>query len=79
MAHQRNLGELPVMHNQPACIHLRSKAMYVTGELETSHVDEVDSHNQNCWCNKTQHTTGPNNELVSRILCVEGRECYVAR
>jgi hypothetical protein len=65
--------QLPV--TQPACIHLRSKAMYVTGSLRNpDHPDEAGS--QYCWCNRTQHTLGPDHEQVARPDCISGRECY---
>jgi hypothetical protein len=59
----------------PACIHLRSKAMYVTGDIKNpNHPDEEGS--QYCWCNKTQHVVGPDQVQVERCSCVPGRECY---
>jgi hypothetical protein len=69
--------ELPVI-GQPACIHLRSKAMYVTGEMNPAHMDERANHWQHCWCNRTQHTVGPDQATVGRSDCVPGRDCYVA-
>lgn len=66
-------AQLPVA--EPACIHLRSKAMYVTGSLKDSeHPDEAGS--QSCWCNITQHVIGPDRSQVSRPACIAGRECY---
>ncbi len=60
---------------ETACIHLRSKAMYVTGELKNpEHPDEVGS--QDCWCNMTQHVKGPDQADVDRCACTPGRECY---
>lgn len=57
------------------CIHLRSKAMYVTGELKNpDHPDELGS--QDCWCNMTQHVKGPDQCDVDRCACTPGRECY---
>ena len=80
MAYSRTFGEtrLDVIEN-PACIHLRSKAVYVTGELEPQHLDEIDSHEHNCWCNLNQHVIGPDEAPVLRRSCVPGRQCYVAR
>ena len=61
--------------SEPGCIHLRSKAMYVTGELKNpEHPDEVGS--QDCWCNMTQHVKGPDQADVDRGACTSGRECY---
>lgn len=65
--------QLPV--TQPACIHLRSKAMYVTGSLrDYDHPDEAGS--QYCWCNMTQHVLGPDEASVDRRSCITGRGCY---
>ena len=41
--------------------------------------EEAESTRFNCWCNQTQHVMGPNNELVDRVTCVEGRDCYCPR
>ncbi len=58
-----------------ACIHLRSKAMYVTGELKNpEHPDEIGS--QDCWCNMTQHVKGPDQADVDRCACTPGRSCF---
>ena len=60
---------------ESSCIHLRSKAMYVTGELKNpEHPDELGS--QDCWCNMTQHVKGPDQADVDRCACTPGRECY---
>jgi hypothetical protein len=59
----------------PPCIHLRSKAMYVSGQHRVpEHPDEAGS--QHCWCNITQHVRGPDLETVDRPSCIPGRECY---
>lgn len=59
----------------PPCVHLRSKAMYVTGELRNpEHPDEVGG--QGCWCNITQHVIGPDQLHVNRYECINGRECF---
>lgn len=66
-------SQLPV--SQPACIHLRSKAMYVTGQLkDVEHPDEAGG--QYCWCNMTQHLVGPDQQHATRPACIAGRECY---
>ena len=60
---------------EAGCIHLRSKAMYVTGELKNpEHPDEEGS--QGCWCNVTQHVKGPDQADVDRCTCTPGRDCY---
>jgi hypothetical protein len=64
---------LPV--TAPPCIHLRSKAMYVTGSLHApDHPDEQGS--QHCWCNITQHVIGPDHKVVNRPNCIAGRSCF---
>jgi hypothetical protein len=60
----------------PACIHLRSKSMYVTGQVNPDDPNEPGANN--CWCNRTQHVIGPDSKLVDRVACTEGRECYHA-
>jgi hypothetical protein len=60
----------------PPCIHLRSKAMYVTGQTEPTDPDE--SGSDHCWCNQTQHVIGPDRQSVDRRDCTPLRECYRA-
>lgn len=59
----------------PACQHLRSKGMYVTGMLNPAeeHAEIGDGH---CWCNLNQNVIGPDDNLVSREGCQPGRTCY---
>lgn len=78
MSYKRTFDEpkLPVL---PACMFLRSKAIYVTGDPDPKTPEESESTRFNCWCNKTQHVMGPDNELVERASCVEGRDCYRPR
>ncbi len=64
---------------QPPCINLRSKAIYVTGNPDPQTPEEKGSTRFNCWCNKTQHTLGPDQGLVERAACVDGRGCFQAR
>ena len=59
-----------------ACLHLRSKGMCVTGELDPTSIGHSD---QNCWCNQTQGALGPDDQFVNRKNCIAGRLCYVAR
>jgi len=66
--------DLPEPITEPACIHLRSKAMYVTGEVDAAPTDEAGSHY--CWCNLTQHILGPDQADVDRRHCTPGRDCY---
>ena len=65
----------PLPITTPPCVHMRSKAMYVTGSVTApDHPDEEGS--QYCWCNMTQHTIGPDQEDVDRPRCIPGRPCY---
>ncbi|MCH2610177.1 MAG: hypothetical protein MK006_03815 [Pirellulales bacterium] len=74
MAFEKNY-EVPGLTDKPACIHLRSKAMYVTGSLyKPDHPDEEGA--QYCWCNVTQHIVGPDQEDVNRCDCTSNRGCY---
>ena len=66
---------LPEPVTMPPCALLRSKAIYVTGDLvNPDHPDEEGA--KYCWCNKTQHILGPDQKDVNQGDCVEGRECY---
>ncbi len=58
------------------CRHLRSKGMYITGQLNpAAEGNEVgDGH---CWCNQTQHALGPDDDFVGRDTCIAGRQCFV--
>ncbi|MBI1901237.1 MAG: hypothetical protein HYS13_09020 [Planctomycetia bacterium] len=64
---------------EPACRHLLSKGMYVTGQLDPA-VDDVehlgDGH---CWCALTQQAFGPDDQFVERAKCGPGRKCYEPR
>jgi len=74
MPYQRS-SDLPLrVLNGPLCRHLRSKAMYVTGEFCPQHVDEEGSHY--AWCNLTQHIVGPDEGDVDRACCTPNRPCY---
>lgn len=64
---------------QPPCMNLRSKAIYVTGDPDPRPTDDEGSTRFSCWCNRTQHVLGPDQELVDRSTCVEGRTCYRPR
>ena len=79
MSYERTIpGEQPTDTTEPACVYLRSKAIYVTGDLNPDHPDEKTSHDENCWCNITQHVIGPDDTEVSRVGCTNGRACFRA-
>ena len=78
MSYQRTFDD-PKLPLLPPCMYLRSKAIYVTGDPDPKTPEEADSTRFNCWCNKTQHVMGPDNVLVDRATCVDGRGCYESR
>lgn len=78
MAYKRYIDELS-LPQLPPCMFLRSKAIYVTGDPDPKSPDEIGSTRFNCWCNKTQHVMGPDNVLVERSTCIEGRDCFRPR
>lgn len=59
-----------------SCLHLRSKGMYVTGEVDPRSIGHSDGH---CWCAMTQAALGPDDKFVNRTDCISGRTCYVVR
>ena len=62
-----------------ACIHLRSKAMYVTGDPKNPYDPDGDGDgSQYCWCNLTQHVIGPDGAQVEKSKCISGRDCCEA-
>jgi hypothetical protein len=61
----------------PSCQHLRSKGMYVAGVMDPLN-DPNPMGDGYCWCNKTQHMLGPDDQLVERDLCTSSRKCYQA-
>ncbi len=76
MPYSRSFDELngPM---QPICRHLRSKAMYVSGQLEpTAEMEEMGSGH--CWCNHTQQLFGPDSRIADRRDCNSNRPCYEA-
>ncbi len=76
MAFEKRIGSQEPLPG-PACVHLRSKSMFVHGGLKA--VDNPDdAEGQYCWCNLTQHVLGPDQQHVGRCDCVDGRECFRA-
>ena len=59
----------------PACIHLRSKSMYVHGTIGQTELT-TESAAGACWCNTTQHYLGPDRDYANRQDCISGRSCY---
>ena len=78
MGHKRSF-DTPELRTRPVCSYLRSKAIYVTGDPDPQSYEEEGSTRFSCWCNQTQHILGPDQGLVDRSACVEGRECFMPR
>lgn len=77
MPYERNLDEEPSEPLQAICRHLRSKGMFVAGQVEPpAELEYMGSGH--CWCLKTQHVFGPDDKLVDRRACDNSRECYEA-
>lgn len=66
--------ELKVL-DQPACKHLRSKGMYITGLMNPAD-DPYGMGDGHCWCNETAGQLGPDRELADRARCNNLRSCY---
>ena len=67
--------DTPEVFSNPACVHLRNKAMCVTGQMESA-VPKDEEGSQYCWCNITQHILGPDQQDVNRRDCTCDRGCY---
>jgi hypothetical protein len=53
--------------------------MYVTGQLNPADDPYQPMSDGYCWCNLTQHALGPDDRLVDRESCIQGRSCYEPR
>ncbi len=74
MAFEKRYEAAPPLTGPP-CVFLRSKSIYVTGDVKDPfHPDETGAHY--CWCNLTQNVRGPDSQEVDRAMCVPGRECF---
>lgn len=62
---------------QIVCRHLRSKAIYVAGQMEPG-LEQETMGSGHCWCNHTQHVLGPDDQFVERRGCNSARPCYEA-
>jgi hypothetical protein len=60
-------------------MHLRSKAIYVTGNPDPPDAFETGSHRYSCWCNQTLRVMGPDGQPVERLACIAGRGCFESR
>lgn len=76
MPYERSLDE-PCEPLQPICRHLRSKAIYMAGQMEPP-ADMEQTGSGHCWCNHTAHLFGPDNQPVDRRGCDASRTCYEA-
>ena len=75
MAFMKTIDALPVVQDPP-CIHLRNKAMYVRGTVGDAEHFPDESGAGYCWCNMTQNVTGPDSQYANRPACISGRDCY---
>lgn len=78
MGYKRTFDEKEI-EKLPPCMNLRSKAIYVTGDPDPQSPEQEGSTRFNCWCNQTQHVVGPDQKLVDRHDCVDGRDCFKSR
>jgi hypothetical protein len=76
MPYERSFDE-PSEPLEPVCRHLRSKAIFVAGQMEPpAEIERMGSGH--CWCNMTQHVLGPDDLQVDRRECNATRTCYEA-
>lgn len=71
------MADESTLQRASACLHLRSKGMYVTGCMNPEEED-AEIGDGYCWCNRTQGMIGPDDGLVARAACASGRPCYEA-
>ena len=76
MPYERSLDE-PSEPLAVVCRHLRSKGIFVSGQMEPS-ADFEKQGSGHCWCNWTQHVFGPDDQAVNRRECGPARTCYEA-
>ena len=77
MSFVKSYDELGPSRRHPICIHLRSKGMFVTGEIKNlDDPDEAGASSQHVWCNLTQNVQGPDRGDCHGYRCIPGRECY---
>ena len=60
----------------PACMHLLSKGMYVSGQRDPADDPLGPMGDGHCWCAKTQRAYGPDDQQAERKLCSPGRGCF---
>ena len=75
MPYERTFDE-PAPATHAICRNLRSKAMYVAGQIEVAGLEQAGAGH--CWCNQTQNVFGPDSQLVGRMPCNPQRDCYQA-
>ena len=74
MAFQKVYDPLPTI-TEPPCAYLRSKIMQIANSRHEHDLGE-ETGSRYCWCNKTQRTRGPDDQIVGRRVCLPERECY---
>jgi hypothetical protein len=76
MPYERTFDE-PAEPLERVCRHLRSKAIFVAGQMEPpAELEQAGSGN--CWCNLTQQILGVDGQIVDRRECNSSRTCYEA-
>lgn len=73
MPYRKHVEDDDAQASGPACLHLRSKGMYVTGQVNPGETGHSDGY---CWCNQTQNVLGPDDQMVDRAACQVGRTCF---
>jgi len=75
------MAEEPVHTRQRLCRHLRSKGMYVYGDLDPDQLaaesaDTSTDHDGYFWCLRTMSCLGPDKKELGRSECGPDRDCY---
>lgn len=64
--------------NTPVCRHLRTKTLYVPGQMNEAEPDAIEAGSaRHCWCNKTMTPVGLDDQRVNVEACADPqRPCY---
>lgn len=77
MAHERRFSILDPVADPP-CAYLRNKTMFIVGHAGDEAFQDDGTRSGHCWCSLTQHVIGPDDALVGRNICIDGRHCFRA-
>ncbi len=75
------MAEEPIRTQQRLCRHLRSKGMYVYGDIDPS-LGATELENGSAeydgyfWCLRTMSCLGPDKQPIGRSECGPDRDCY---